>query len=268
MPRHHARRSSAPSAVLLVAALLAAGCGGGGGSTGPQKAAAADAPRTSAAPRKIVIVVDGRRTEAMTTGTTVRQVLDQARVALGPHDLVKPLADQPPGDVVYVLRLLSAPKLAMVKVPQKTVRKNSSSVPPWSEKVLREGRPGVLIVQWAYVRRKGKKVKKVIAKRVKSRPVTRVLAVGPKSAGSGAAARLNWTALARCESHNNPKAVNPAGYYGLYQFSLASWASVGGKGKPSDAPAAEQTYRAQMLYNKVNGRWQGQWPNCGSNLFS
>ena len=140
--------------------------------------------------------------------------------------------------------------------------------PPWSEKELRKGRPGLKVVQIAFVRRKGKKVKAVISQKVKRKPVARILAVGPQSGGGGSAARLNWSGLANCESNNNPKAVNPAGYYGLYQFSMASWASVGGQGRPSDATPAEQTYRAQLLYNKVNGRWQGQWPNCGRFLFS
>ncbi|TMQ98941.1 DUF348 domain-containing protein [Actinomadura soli] len=259
--------------MLLATALsvLLAGCGGGG-SARPK--AAADAPRADApAPRKVVIVVDGKRTETMATGTTVRQVLGEAGITLGRYDLVKPAVDEPAGELVKILRLLSAPKTLVVKVPPRTIRKKSASVPPWDEKVLRPGRPGIKIVTWAYVRRpagkggKLKPVKKVITQRIRRKPVTRVLAVGPESAGTGAAARLNWRGLANCESNNNPKAVNPAGYYGLYQFSMASWASAGGTGKPSDASAAEQTYRAQVLYNKVNGRWQGQWPNCGKYLF-
>ncbi|MFA1545235.1 transglycosylase family protein [Actinomadura chokoriensis] len=254
--------------VVLATAMSVAACGGE--SPSPKSdAPAADAPKTSApAPRKVVVVVDGKPTETMTTGTTVQQVLEQAKIALGPHDLVKPAADQPPGEIVKIMRLLSAPKLKVVRTPAKTIRKSSSSVPPWSEKVLREGKAGVTIVKWAYVRRKGKKVPKVLAQKVKSRPVARILAVGPKSAGTGSAARLNWAGLAKCESGGNPKSVNPAGYYGLYQFSMATWTSVGGTGKPSDASAGEQTYRAQLLYNKVNGRWQGQWPNCGKYLFS
>ena len=254
--------------VLLATAMSVAACGGE--SPSPKNAAPrADAPKTSApAPRKVVVVVDGRPTEAMTTGTTVQQVLEQAKIALGPHDLVAPAAGQPAGETIKIVRLLSAPKLKVVKTPAKTVRKKSSSVPPWSEKVLRQGRDGVKIVKWAYVKRKGKKVPKVLAQKVKRKPVTRILAVGPKSAGTGSAARLNWAGLAKCESGGNPKAVNPSGYYGLYQFSMASWASVGGSGKPSDASAGEQTYRAQLLYNRVNGRWQGQWPVCGKHLFS
>jgi hypothetical protein len=257
------------AATLLATGSLAAACGGDGGSASPKTGAVADAPRTSApAPRTIVIVVDAKKTETTTTGTTVRQVLEQAKIALGPHDLVKPAADQPAGDIIKIMRLLSAPVTKVVKTPAPTIRKKSSSVPPWSEKELRKGRAGVTIVQVAYVRRKGRKVKKIIAQKVKRKPVARILAVGPKSGGTGSAARLNWAGLAKCESNNNPKAVNPAGYYGLYQFSMATWTSVGGTGRPSDASAGEQTYRAQLLYNKVNGRWQGQWPNCGKFLFS
>ncbi|TDD90194.1 G5 domain-containing protein [Actinomadura darangshiensis] len=262
------RRALAPSAALLAAVMLASACGGDG-SGGAKSGAVADAPRTSApAPRKVVIVVDKHKTETMTTGTTVQQVLAGAKVALGPHDLVKPAADQPAGDVIKILRLLSDPVTKVVKTPAPTVRKKSSKVPPWSEKELRKGRAGLKVVKVAYVRRKGKKVKRVIAQKVTRKPVARILAIGPKAANSGSVTRLNWHGLANCESHNNPKAVNSAGYYGLYQFSMASWSTVGGKGRPSDASAAEQTYRAQLLYKRVNGRWQGQWPNCGKFLFS
>jgi hypothetical protein len=75
---------------------------------------------------------------------------------------------------------------------------------------------------------------------------------------------LNWPALAQCESGGNPKAVNSAGYYGLYQFSLSTWRSVGGTGNPIDASASEQTYRAKLLYQKSGA---GQW-GCGDELFS
>lgn len=266
------RRPLTTLALPLAAALLAAGCGGGGGggAAKPQGTApVADAPRTSApAPRKVVIVVDKKRTEAMTTGTTVQEVLEQAKVKLGKHDLVKPARTAPSGELIKVVRLLSAPVTKKVRTPAPTVKKKSSKVPPWSEKELRKGKDGIKIVQTAYAKRRGKKVTIVLSEQVKRKPVARILAVGPQSGGGGSAARLNWPGLANCESHNNPKAVNSAGYYGLYQFSMPSWASVGGSGRPSDASAGEQTYRAQLLYNKVNGRWQGQWPNCGKFLFS
>jgi soluble lytic murein transglycosylase-like protein len=73
-------------------------------------------------------------------------------------------------------------------------------------------------------------------------------------------ARLHWRGLARCESSNNPRAVNPAGYYGLYQFNVPTWHSVGGRGYPHRASVEEQTYRAQRLYMS---RGRSPWPHCG-----
>lgn len=52
------------------------------------------------------------------------------------------------------------------------------------------------------------------------------------------------------ESGGNPRAVNPAGYYGLFQFSPQTWAAVGGTGNPADASEAEQWQRARMLYTQ------------------
>lgn len=76
---------------------------------------------------------------------------------------------------------------------------------------------------------------------------------------------LDWDAMAHCEATGNPKAYNPAGpYYGLYQFDMSTWKSVGGTGKPTSASAAEQTYRAQLLYIERGG--SSAWPVCGKKL--
>jgi hypothetical protein len=75
---------------------------------------------------------------------------------------------------------------------------------------------------------------------------------------------LDWAALARCESGGNPRAVNPAGYYGLYQFSPGTWRSVGGSGLPTQASSGEQTHRAIVLYARTG---PGSWPSCGHHLF-
>ncbi|GAA2211323.1 hypothetical protein GCM10009850_067820 [Nonomuraea monospora] len=81
--------------------------------------------------------------------------------------------------------------------------------------------------------------------------------------------QLDWEALAECESRGNPEAFNANGpYYGLYQFSLPMWQAVGGMDTPTSWPEEEQTYRAQLLYQQVGGRWQGQWPHCGDRLFT
>ena len=78
---------------------------------------------------------------------------------------------------------------------------------------------------------------------------------------------LNWDAVARCASRNDPRAVTPGGEHGLYHFTLENWRSVGGAGLPSEATSAEQTRRAQLLYAREGGRWESLWPQCGRLLF-
>jgi len=82
---------------------------------------------------------------------------------------------------------------------------------------------------------------------------------------SSAKANLSgaWAKVANCESSGNPRAVNPAGYYGLFQFDLQTWRSVGGSGNPAKASAAEQLSRAKKLYAQ---RGAAPWPVCGKYL--
>ncbi|TDL96804.1 LysM peptidoglycan-binding domain-containing protein [Macrococcus brunensis] len=56
------------------------------------------------------------------------------------------------------------------------------------------------------------------------------------------------------ESGGNPRAVNPAGYYGLFQFSPTTWAAVGGTGNPANASVEEQWKRARILYTQYGAQ--------------
>jgi hypothetical protein len=67
-------------------------------------------------------------------------------------------------------------------------------------------------------------------------------------------------AIAQCESGGDPTAIGGGGLYrGKYQFSVATWRAVGGRGDPAAAPEAEQDRRAIVLYNTSG---PGQWPVC------
>jgi soluble lytic murein transglycosylase-like protein len=67
--------------------------------------------------------------------------------------------------------------------------------------------------------------------------------------------------IAACESGGDPTAVSADGTYrGLYQFDFGTWESVGGHGDPAAAPAAEQSYRAALLYSRSGS---SPWPVCG-----
>ena len=84
---------------------------------------------------------------------------------------------------------------------------------------------------------------------------------GAVSAGTVAGVPLSTLeAIAACESGGDPTAVNPAGYYGKYQFDMGTWASVGGSGNPAEASESEQDYRAALLYSRAGS---SPWPVCG-----
>lgn len=86
-----------------------------------------------------------------------------------------------------------------------------------------------------------------------------------RSASRSGSASLSgaWSKVAQCESGGNPRAVNGAGYYGLFQFDLQTWRSVGGSGNPANASASEQYSRAKALYAQ---RGAAPWPVCGRYL--
>jgi len=83
----------------------------------------------------------------------------------------------------------------------------------------------------------------------------------PKSSTSPAGGV--WYELRVCESGDNYAENTGNGYYGAYQFALATWEGLGYSGLPSDASPATQDQAAQKLQAEYG--W-GQWPGCASEL--
>ena len=66
--------------------------------------------------------------------------------------------------------------------------------------------------------------------------------------------------IAQCESKGDPTAVSGRGRYrGKYQFSRATWRSIGGKGDPAKASEGVQDRMARKL---LRTQGPGAWPNC------
>jgi soluble lytic murein transglycosylase-like protein len=77
----------------------------------------------------------------------------------------------------------------------------------------------------------------------------------------GGVTQATLDSIAACESGGDPAAVSSDGTYrGLYQFDQGTWESVGGSGDPAAASAAEQSYRAALLYTRSGS---SPWPVCG-----
>jgi len=68
-----------------------------------------------------------------------------------------------------------------------------------------------------------------------------------------------WDRIAACESGGNWAINTGNGFYGGLQFTLSSWAAVGGTGNPADASRDEQIYRGTLLQQRQG--W-GAWPVC------
>ncbi|MBO3750794.1 DUF348 domain-containing protein [Streptosporangiaceae bacterium NEAU-GS5] len=208
--------------------------------------------------RPITLIVDGKKEERWTTALSVGEALRQFRLTGHSVKVSLPAARPIPMSGLSLtirtertITLATARKRLKAKTTAETVR-------------------GVLAQ--AHIKlHKGDQVSPSLDTFPTDGTVIRIMrALPPHTIPiSPSVAALNWAALADCESHGNPRSLNRNGpYYGLYQFSLSMWQNVGGTRTPIDWPAAEQTYRAQLLYQRVQGRWRGQWPSCGGRLFS
>lgn len=156
------------------------------------------------------------------------------------------------GSTASVLNVRVAFRTDTVRLHPKLHKHHTALLPSGTVKVKQRGHAGRVTLT---VRRKfvnSELVRRDVLHRVVHRPVhNRIVLVGTGP---------NWHGLANCESGNNPRAVNPAGFYGLYQFSLSTWAGVGGHGNPVDASRAEQTKRAWILFKRAGS---SPWPVCG-----
>jgi hypothetical protein len=88
-------------------------------------------------------------------------------------------------------------------------------------------------------------------------------AVAQNASGHGDPGEAAWERLRFCESGGVYTTNTGNGFYGAYQFDLQTWASMGGQGRPSDAPYWEQDIRAKALYW---ARGAQPWPICGRHL--
>jgi hypothetical protein len=89
------------------------------------------------------------------------------------------------------------------------------------------------------------------------------LALAAVTLGSGTASadtKINWDAIAECESGGNWAINSGNGYYGGLQFSPATWKSNGGTGMPHQASREEQIRVAE---NTLRTQGIGAWPTCG-----
>ncbi len=220
--------------------------------------------------RTVTFLADGRERTIRTNVASVREALAEAGIELRGQDTtsVPPGRFPRDGQTITVMRITAGKEVREHPIGFSVERREDSSLFAGTEVVVRQGRPGARRITYAVrtvngVRQKPRK----LADEVVREPVTQRVKVGtaPLPDSGRGADRLNWDGLAQCESGGRPGAVDASGNYGgLYQFDTGTWHRLGGRGRPQDAPAAEQTYRAKKLYVQ---RGASPWPHCGRRLY-
>lgn len=224
--------------------------------------------------RSVVVRADGQDHEVTAPeDVTTQGLLALAGVTVSPIDRVLLRLDGAQA-VLEVTRVTRGTETTTETIARPTEEREDPSLPSGTKRVQDEGVDGSL-TRSVYRETIGGEVsvETVVSER-RTEPRTRVVLVGTgsvtrtstASAPASTSAAVGgdvWAALAQCESGGNPATNTGNGYYGLYQFSLPTWRAMGGSGLPSEASAAEQTMRAQMLQQRAG--W-GQWPACSASL--
>ncbi|WP_062645282.1 resuscitation-promoting factor [Streptomyces maremycinicus] len=219
--------------------------------------------------RSVTVMADGRARTVRTNAATVREVVAAAGITLRGQDTtsVAPGSFPRDGQTVTVLRITGSKEVREEAIPFDVRRTDDPSLFKGTEVVERAGQPGLRRITYSLrtvngVRQTPRRIRDEIVRE----PRAQVVKVGtkPRPASVRGADGLDWQGLAVCESGGRPNAVDPSGTYGgLYQFDTRTWQSLGGSGRPQDAPAAEQTLRAKKLYVR---RGASPWPHCGTRL--
>ena len=199
-------------------------------------------------------------------GATVADVLAAKGITLDADDTVTPALETAVTDglAIAVNRTVVDTTVATEAIAQPAdVTTEDPNMNRGTTAVTVQGAPGAASVTYQVITVNGTQTaKSEVSRTVTTQPVATQISVGTKSTLRWEGNQVffddfeygvNWDGLANCESTHNPQAVNAnpsAGLptYGLFQFDLPTWASVGGSGNPMDATPEEQITRAKLLY--------------------
>ncbi|WP_328494582.1 ubiquitin-like domain-containing protein [Streptomyces sp. NBC_00414] len=219
--------------------------------------------------RTVTVMADGQARTVRTNAATVIETVEEAGITLRGQDTtsVPPESFPRDGQTVTVMRITGMKEVREEPLPFAVQRTQDPELFRGTEVVERAGRPGLRRVTYSLRTVNGVKQKpRRLRSEVVHEPRTQVVRVGTKPLPTSVrgADQLNWQGLAHCESGGRPGAVDPSGTYGgLYQFDTQTWQSLGGVGRPQEASAGEQTFRAKKLYVR---RGASPWPHCGGRL--
>jgi uncharacterized protein YabE (DUF348 family) len=221
-----------------------------------------------------VTLLDGEKPprQLITRAGSVRRLLAEQGVPLGPSDIVLPDPDTPleDGEWIQVVRNGSGEVHTSRPVPPPVQEVPDPTLAKGARQVKEPGEPGELTAVYRVLVRNGKEIsrEKIRGGLVKL-PKPRIVRVGvnPKLTAPPVPSGGAWDKLAKCEAGGNWKANTGNGYYGGVQFDAQTWRANGG-GRyaplPHQATREEQIAVAEKVRRQRGG--YGAWPACSSKL--
>ncbi|MBZ4654342.1 MAG: hypothetical protein JG781_1683 [Peptococcaceae bacterium] len=129
--------------------------------------------------KSVEIIADGKNITLNTTAHLVKEVLDEAGVALGQHDKVIPGLQEAADSQIKVIRVTNKNLTEQKDIPYEIERKPEESLYKGEQRVLQKGKPGLEKYVYEVVLEDGKEVaRKLIQKIVVREPVKEVVAMG------------------------------------------------------------------------------------------
>lgn len=216
---------------------------------------------------RFTLVLYGKEVQTGTQATNVAGMLKEKNIKLGKDDTLSVSSDTPISAGMRVELWRNGKQTVTqeepVAFPVQQIQ--DSNQPVGFRQIKTAGVAGKKVVTYEIEMRNGQEVARVEIQSVQTAaPQAQVEIVGTKPAFSGDFA----AALAKLRScEGGYTSVNPAGYYGAYQFTQSAWnanAPAGYSGiNPTQAPPAVQDQAARNYY--VKSGWR-PWPNCGKSL--
>ena len=220
-------------------------------------------------PKKVTLkVADAKPTKHNVPAATVGELIEEVDAKVDRNDVVRPSrgTELTDGSRVVVTKIgLKTKRVPRETIPSPVQKREDDSLMKGETETVREGTNGVRDVTYQIRFRNGEVVKRTVVKqRVLSAPTPTIVKVGTKTAPTAnfASGGTVWDKIAECESGGNWAANTGNGYYGGLQFSLGTWQSYGGSGRPDQQSREAQIAVAERVRDAEGG--YGAWPHCGA----
>jgi resuscitation-promoting factor RpfB len=212
---------------------------------------------------------DERAKKTTVTALTVRDALKELGEPADANDEVKPGLDATiqDGDKLVLTKVRVVERRVTEAVDFDTVKKQDAGMYSDQSRTVRAGRDGSRKVLYRVIFENGELVKRnALRVNVLRAPVDAIVRVGTKerpapTTSNYATGSSVWDRIAACESGGNWAANTGNGYYGGLQFSLSTWQSYGGSGRPDQNSREAQIAVAERVRDAEGG--YGAWPVCG-----